>query len=304
MAKRVLMFVITNIAVLLIFSIIMRLFNIGPMLSQHGLNYTALLIYSAVFGFLGSFVSLFLSKMMAKMTMGVQIVERSQASGDAAWVISTVENLANNVGIRMPEVGIYDSPEPNAFATGWNRNNALVAVSTGLLRAMSRDEIEAVLGHEISHVANGDMVTLTLIQGILNTFVLFFARVAAFFVSQALSRDENNQPGFLNNMVFFLVEIAFQIVFGILASIIVMWFSRFREYRADAGSAKLLGSSKMIQALRRLQQMQDTPPDNRAPSFEAMKIAGHKRSGFLALLASHPPLEDRIKALENRTTGQ
>lgn len=305
MAKRVLLFVMTNIGVLVIFSVIMHLFNIGPMLQQHGLNYTALLIYSAVFGFLGSFVSLFLSKTMAKMSMGVQIINRTQASGDSAWLIGVVEKLANNVGLRMPEVGIYDSPEPNAFATGWNRNNALVAVSTGLLRAMSRDEIEAVLGHEISHVANGDMVTLTLIQGILNTFVLFFARIAAFFVSQALSRNEDSQPGFVNNMVFFLVEIAFQIVFGILASIIVMWFSRFREYRADAGSAKLLGPSKMILALKKLQQMQDGVEDNRAPSFEAMKISGHRRRhGFLALLASHPPLEDRIKALENSTTGK
>ncbi|MBY0544468.1 MAG: protease HtpX [Gammaproteobacteria bacterium] len=297
MAKRILLFVGTNIAVLLIFSIIMKIFNVGPMLTQHGLNYTSLLISSAIFGFLGSFISLFMSKMIAKMSMGVKIIDRAQASGDAAWLISIVEQLAQRVGIRTPEVGIYDSPEPNAFATGWNRNNALVAVSTGLLRAMNRDEIEGVLGHELSHVANGDMVTLALIQGILNTFVLFFARIAAYFVTQALSRGEDSQPGALNSMVFFLVEIVFQIVFGILASMIVMWFSRFREYRADAGSARLLGKQKMILALQKLQQMQGGVEDKRAPSFEAMKIAGHKR-GFLALLASHPPLEDRIKALE------
>jgi heat shock protein HtpX len=297
MGKRILLFVMTNIAVLVIFSIIMRIFNVGPMISQYGLNYTNLLIYSAIFGFLGSFVSLFMSKTIAKMSMGVQIIDRGQASGDTAWLISTVEKLANNVNIGMPEVGIYDSPEPNAFATGWNRNNALVCVSTGLLRVMNRDEVEGVLGHEISHVANGDMITLTLLQGVLNTFVLFFARIAAFFVTQFINRGESEQPSALNSMVFFLVEIVFQIVFGILASFIVMWFSRHREYRADAGSARILGKQKMILALQKLKQMQDGPQDNRAPSFEAMKINGHPK-GFLALLASHPPLDDRIKALE------
>lgn len=297
MGKRIVLFLLTNMAVLLVFSAIMHIFNIGPMLQQKGLNYTAVLIYSAVFGFAGAFISLFMSKTIAKMSMGVQIIDRAQASGDSAWLISLVEKLANQVNVGMPQVGIYDSPEPNAFATGWNRNNALVAVSSGLLRAMSRDEIEGVLGHEISHVANGDMVTLTLIQGILNTFVLFFARIAAYFVTMALNRGENDQPGALNSLIFFVVEIVFQIVFGILASIIVMWFSRFREYRADAGSARLLGKQKMILALRKLQQLQNQPSDNRAPSFEAMKISG-QRHGFLALLASHPPLEDRIKALE------
>lgn len=297
MGKRVLLFVITNIAVLVIFSIIMRIFNIGPMIGQYGLNYTNLLIYSAIFGFLGSFVSLFMSKTMAKWAMGVQIIDRAQASGDSAWLISTVERLATSSNIGMPEVGVYDSPEPNAFATGWNRNNALVCVSTGLLQVMNRDEVEGVLGHEISHVANGDMITLTLLQGVLNTFVIFFARIAAFFVTQFISRSESDQPSALNSLVFFLVEIVFQIVFGILASIVVMWFSRHREYRADAGSARLLGKQKMILALQKLKQMQDGPQDNRAPSFEAMKINGHPK-GFIALLASHPPLEDRIKALE------
>lgn len=299
MAKRILLFLITNIAVLVIFSIIMHLFNIGPSLTPYGLNYKSLLITSAIFGFLGSFVSLFLSKMMAKMSMGVKIVEPGSASGDAAWLISVISKLAQQANIGMPEVGIYDSPEPNAFATGWNRNHALVAVSTGLLNTMTRDEIEGVLGHEISHVANGDMVTLTLIQGIVNTFVLFFARIAAFAVAQFFSRSENNEGGAINSLVFFITEIAFQILFGILASVVVMWFSRQREYRADAGSAKLLGKQKMILALQRLQALQNAPEDNRAPSFEAMKINGHKQKGFLALLASHPPLAERIKALQD-----
>ena len=297
MGKRILLFVMTNIAILLVFSVIMRIFNIGPMLQSHGLNYTAILIYSAVFGFLGSFISLFMSKTIAKMSMGVQIIDRAQANGDAAWLMATVEKLAHSAGIRTPDTGIYESPEPNAFATGWNKNKALVAVSSGLLRVMNRDEVEGVLGHEISHIANGDMVTLALIQGILNTFVIFFARIAAYFVTQALNREENNQGGGLNGMVFFLVEMLFQVVFGVLASIIVMWFSRFREYRADAGSARLLGKQKMILALQKLKQMQGAPEDKRAPSFNAMKIAGHP-SGFMALLASHPPLDDRIKALE------
>ena len=298
MGKRIVLFLLTNIAVLVIFSVIMHLFNVGPAITQYGLNYKSLLISSAIFGFLGSFISLFMSKIMAKMGMGVKIIDRGQAQGDAAWLIAVVEKLAQKANIGMPEVGIYESPEPNAFATGWNKNHALVAVSSGLLRAMTHDEIEGVLGHEITHISNGDMITLTLLQGVLNTFVLFFARVAAFFVAQFLSRSENNEGGTINNMVFFITEIAFQIVFGILASFIVMWFSRYREYRADAGSAKLLGKQKMILALKKLQAMQDGHQDDRAPSFQAMKIAGHKK-GFLALLASHPPLSDRIKALDN-----
>ncbi len=298
MFKRIFLFVLTNIAVLLVGSIILRIFNVQPYLQANGLNYTSLLIFSAVFGFTGSLISLFLSKTVAKMTMGVQIIDQRQGDPQTAWLISTVERLAMKVNIGMPEVGIYNSPEPNAFATGWNRNKALVAVSTGLLQVMDQDEIEGVLGHEISHIANGDMVTLTLLQGVLNTFVIFFARVAAFALSQFLNRNqEGNQPSSMNSLVFFLVEMVFQIILGILASIIVMWYSRKREYRADAGSARLLGKQKMIAALQKLGQMQGRAEDNRAPSFEAMKIAGHP-SRFAALFSSHPPLKDRISALE------
>lgn len=298
MAKRILLFVLTNIAILAVISIILRIFNVQPYLTQHGLDYTALLIYAAIIGFTGAFISLFLSKTMAKMSLGVKVINRGQANAQAAWLVSLIEKLSQQANIGMPEVGIYDSPEPNAFATGWNRNNALVAVSTGLLQTMNRDEIEGVLGHEISHVANGDMVTLTLIQGVLNTFVIFLSRIAAYGVSMFLNRNsENEQPGAMNSMVFFMLEIVFQILFGILASIIVMWFSRYREYRADAGSARLLGKQKMIMALEKLQQLQDLPADNRAPSLEAMKIAGHPK-GFLSLFASHPPLTARIAALE------
>lgn len=298
MAKRILLFVMTNIAILAVISIILRIFNVQPYLTQHGLDYTALLIYSAIIGFTGAFISLFLSKTMAKMSLGVQVINRGQANVQAAWLVSLVEKLSQQANIGMPEVGIYNSPEPNAFATGWNRNRALVAVSTGLLQTMNRDEVEGVLGHEISHVANGDMVTLTLIQGVLNTFVIFLSRIAAYGVSMFLNRNsDSEQPSAMNSMVFFMLEIVFQILFGILASMIVMWFSRYREYRADAGSARLLGKQKMIMALEKLQQLQNLPPDNRAPSFEAMKIAGHPK-GMLSLFASHPPLAARIAALE------
>lgn len=293
--KRVLIFLLTNIAVIAVISIILSIFNIQPYLSQHGLNYTSLLIYAAVIGFTGSFISLFISKWMAKFAYGVKIIEQPKNDRET-WIKNTIADLAKRMNIGMPEVGIYDSPEPNAFATGWNRNNALVAVSSGLLDTMDQDGVEGVLGHEMSHVSNGDMVTLTLIQGVVNTFVIFFARIAAYAVTQALRGEDRNGS---STAIYYITAIVFQIIFGILATMIVMWFSRLREFRADSGSAKYVGKDKMIKSLESLKTFVDKPhvDDDRAPSMAAFKISGKK--SIMALFASHPPLEDRIKALKN-----
>lgn len=293
MLKRIALFLATNLAIVVVISIILSIFNVQPYLTQHGLNYESLLIYAAVIGFAGSFISLFISKWMAIHAFNIEIIKKPTTEVEF-WLIAIVKKLVKQNGIGMPEVGIYQSPEPNAFATGWNKNNALVAFSTGLLASMDQDEIEGVLGHEVSHIANGDMVTLTLIQGVVNTFVIFFARIAAFFVSQFFRRDDSE--GMHDGFVYYGVALLFEIFFGILATMIVMWFSRYREFRADAGSAKTVGKEKMIKALERLQQvMNKTPEDDRAPAFNAMKITGHHR--WLALFSSHPPLEKRIKAL-------
>lgn len=294
MFKRIVLFLATNLAIILVISFILSLFNIGPYLTQYGLNYQVLLIYAAIIGFTGSFISLFISKWMAIHAFNVQIIEKPTTEAEL-WLINEIRNLAKKRNIGMPEVGIYDSPEPNAFATGWNKNKALVAVSTGLLNAMNEDEVQGVLGHEISHVANGDMVTLTLIQGVVNTFVIFFARIAAFFVMQFFRKD--SEEGVQGGFVYYGVALIFELLFGILASMIVMWFSRYREFRADSGSAQYVGKDKMIKALQRLQQLMDkTPTDDRAPAFNAMKISSH--GSWLALFSSHPPLEKRIEALQ------
>lgn len=295
MFKRIALFIATNIAVIALLSIVLNLLGVQPYLTQRGIDYKALLAFAAIFGFGGAIISLLLSKVMAKMAMGVQIIKQPRTQ-EENWLINTVARIAKQAGVGMPEVGIYNSADPNAFATGWNRNKALVAVSSGMLSSMSPEEIEGVLGHELSHVANGDMVTLTLVQGVVNTFVIFFARVAAFVVAQALSRGDDREGG-MSYLVYNLVVIVFQIIFGILASMIVMWFSRHREYRADAGSAKLLGREKMIMALRKLQQCYEKPAskDAEITSIAAFQISAHSKFG--RLFASHPPLEDRIKAL-------
>lgn len=292
MFKRISLFVFTNLAVILVLSIVLKILGIQPYLTQHGIQYQSLLIFATIFGFGGAFISLLLSKYMAKMAMGVKVIT-SPRTAEETWLLNTVQKLAHQVGVNMPEVGIYQSPEPNAFATGASRHHALLAVSSGLLQSMSGEEVEAVLGHEISHVANGDMITLTLLQGVLNTFVIFFARVAAYLVAQFLSRDENSN---ISDGIYFLIIILFQIIFGILASLIVMWFSRYREFRADAGSARLLGKDKMIHALQRLAQCYNIPEDKRGESFAAFKISAHSKFG--RLFASHPPLEERIKVLQ------
>jgi heat shock protein HtpX len=296
MFKRIGLFLITNLAILVVMSAILSIFNIKPYLSQYGLDYQSLLIFALIIGFTGSLISLFISKWMAIQAFSIQLIDRPSNEAEA-WLMAEISKLAKQRNIGMPQVGIYQSPEPNAFATGWNKNNALVAVSSGLLQTMDQEEVEGVLGHEISHVANGDMVTLALIQGVVNTFVIFFARIAAFLVTQFLRKDSEDTS---NGFVYYGVAMLFELLFGILATMIVMWFSRYREYRADAGSAKYVGKDKMIKALRRLQQLTDkTPEDNRAPAFNAMKISD--RSSWFALFSSHPPLEKRIEVLQQKS---
>ncbi|WP_026353176.1 protease HtpX [Solimonas variicoloris] len=289
--KRVLLFLATNLAVVLVLSVVTSLLGVNRWLTANGLNYQALLVFCAVFGFGGAFISLAMSKMVAKWSTGAQILKEPRNSSEM-WLLQTVERQARAAGIGMPEVAVYDAPEPNAFATGMSRNNALVAVSTGLLRSMSQDEVEAVLGHEISHVANGDMVTLTLIQGVVNTFVMFLARVIGYAIDQALFRrnsEESSGPG----LGYMFTVMILELLFGILASMIVAWFSRQREFRADAGGAHLAGKRKMIAALQRLKAAHE--PSTLPANMTAMGISG----GQLAkLFSTHPPLEVRIEALQ------
>lgn len=287
---RILLLVATNVAVMVLLSIVFKLLGLDRALaSSSGLNLTSLMVYSAVIGFGGSFISLLMSKMMAKMSMGVQIITEPKNEFEN-WLLRTVARQAEQANIRMPEVGIFNQGAPNAFATGWNKDAALVAVSTGLCNGMTRDEIEAVLGHEVSHVANGDMVTLTLIQGVVNTFVVFLSRVIGFFVDRVVFKsDANRGPG----PGFWIASMVAQIVLGIGASMIVMWFSRWREFRADSGGAQLSSRSKMIAALRRLQQGQEAPMPDELVAF------GINTGRMGKLFSSHPPLEERIRALEN-----
>jgi heat shock protein HtpX len=290
--KRIFLFVLTNLAVMFVINITLRLLGVDRWLNETGgINFGALLVMSAVIGFAGSLISLAMSKWSAKRMVGAQVIE-SPIDPTERWLVDVVRQQAQVAGIGMPEVAIYDAPDVNAFATGWNRNDALVAVSTGLLRNMSRDEAEAVLAHEISHVANGDMVTLALIQGVVNTFVIFFAKLFGFFVDRVLLKnDGRNGPG----IGAFVAEMAAQLVLGVLASIIVMWVSRQREFRADAGGANLAGRNKMIAALERLKanHEQATLPEKMA----AFGISGGR--GFSRLFMTHPPLDERIEALRS-----
>jgi len=288
--KRILLFALTNIAVLVVLSITVRLLGLDSYLTEQGIDYGSLLIFAAIFGMGGAFISLAMSKWSAKRMVGARVIEQP-ANATEQWLWDTVSRQAAGAGIGMPEVAVYEAPEVNAFATGMSRNKALVAVSTGLLRAMDRDEAEAVLAHEVSHVANGDMVTLTLIQGVLNTFVIFLSRVIGHVIDRAVFKTERGYgPGFM------VVSIVSQLLLGVLATIIVMWFSRQREFRADAGSATLSGRNKMIAALRKLQQQQgaSTLPE-RMTSFGISGPLGH---GLKRLFMSHPPLEERIAALQ------
>ena len=290
--KRVLLFLATNIAIILVLSISLRLLGFEGFLDAQGvdLNLNSLLLFAAVFGMGGSFISLAISKWTAKRLTGARVIEQP-ANASEKWLVDTVRLLANRAGIGMPEVAIYDAPDVNAFATGAKRNNALVAVSTGLLRAMSKDEAEAVLAHEVSHVANGDMITLALIQGVVNTFVIFLSRVVGHLVDRVVFKTERG-----HGPAFWITAIVAELVLGILASTIVMWFSRQREYRADAGGAALAGRGKMIAALERLRAGVREPhlPDQLA----AFGVSGKVGGGFARLFMSHPPLEERIAALK------
>jgi heat shock protein HtpX len=285
--KRIVLFIATNLAVMLVLSIVLSLLGIGRPGAGGQLEMGGLLAFSLVVGFTGSIISLLLSKPMAKWTTGARVIDAPQNSTEQ-WLLSTVQGLAGRAGIGMPEVAVYDG-EPNAFATGAFKNSALVAVSTGLLQSMNREEVEAVLGHEVAHIANGDMVTLTLIQGVVNTFVVFFARIVGFFVDKVLLKNtERRGPGYM--ITVFVCEI----VFGLLASIIVAWFSRQREFRADAGSAKLLGSTRPMQnALARLSGVE---PGGLPQNMAASGISGG--GGWSALFSTHPPFEERIAALQ------
>ena len=285
--KRILLFLATNLAVVFVLNVTLRLLGVDRIFdASGGLNLNSLLVFAFVFGFAGSLISLAISKWTAKRLMGVQVIAEPRNANET-WLVNTVRSHADRAGIGMPEVGVFDSPEMNAFATGARRDNALVAVSTGLLRNMSRQEAEAVLGHEVSHVANGDMVTLALIQGVVNTFVIFLSRVVGHIVDRTVFKTERGQ-----GPAFWITTIVAELVLGILASIIVMWFSRQREFRADAGGARLSGRDAMIGALERLRANRDgTLPDQLA----AFGISGGK--GFARLFMSHPPLEERITAL-------
>jgi heat shock protein HtpX len=286
--KRIVLFLITNLAVVLVLSIVLRLLGLDQFVEANGINVTGLLGFSLVVGFGGAFISLLMSKSMAKWSTGAQVIEQPRNEAEA-WLVETVQRLAQKAGVQMPQVAIYEG-DANAFATGAFRNSALVAVSTGLLQSMNKEEVEAVLGHELAHVANGDMVTLTLIQGVVNTFVIFLARVVGFLVDRAVFRTERGiGPG------FYITTFACQILFGILASVVVAYFSRRREFRADAGSAQYLGTPQpMIRALARLGGVHQ---GELPPSIASSGIAGG-RSGLMALFASHPPIEERIAALQ------
>ncbi|CAL62316.1 Putative protease htpX (Heat shock protein htpX) [Herminiimonas arsenicoxydans] len=290
--KRIFLFVATNIAVIAVMSIVLSLLGVDRFISQAGLNLPMLLVFSLVVGFTGAIISLLISKPMAKWSTGARVITAPSSSTEL-WLIDSVRKLSERAGIAMPEVAVYDG-EPNAFATGAFKNSALVAVSTGLLQSMTKEEVEAVLAHEVAHVANGDMVTMTLVQGVVNTFVVFLARVVGYFVDRALSsRDSNNNGG--QGIGYTITVLVCQVVFGIAASVIVAWFSRHREFRADAGAATLLGSPQpMMKALARLGGI---APNSLPEGMASMGI--NDKPGFAALFSSHPPIEQRIAALRS-----
>ncbi len=287
---RIILFLATNVAIMIVISIVFSVFGIGSTLQANGvdLNLNALLVISAVIGMTGSVISLAISKWSAKRAMNVHVIEAPQNQTEQ-WLVSLVSKQAKKAGIGMPEVGIFQSPEPNAFATGMSRNNSLVAVSTGLLQAMSADEVEAVVGHEISHVANGDMITMALMQGVVNTFVYFFASIIGHFVDRVILKNEEG-----HGIGYFITQIIAQIALSFLASMLVMWFSRYREFHADAGGARLAGKEKMIGALRALQRAHN--PEDLPGQLAAFGING---GGAQKLFMSHPPLEERIAALQH-----
>ncbi len=287
--KRIMLFVMTNLAVMVVLGIVINLFGLNRWLDANGLNVGGLLVFSLVVGFGGATISLLMSKTIAKASTGAQLINDS-TDPTHAWIVETVRRFANQAGVQMPEVGIYEGP-PNAFATGAFKNSALVAVSTGLLQSMTREEVEAVIGHEVAHVANGDMVTMTLIQGVMNTFVVFVSRVVGYVVDRVILKNERDGVG----PGFFITTIVMDILLGFVAAMIVAWFSRQREFRADAGSAKLMGNKQpMIHALARLGGLD---PGEMPKTLQAMGISG-RRSGIMALFSTHPPMEERIARLQ------
>jgi heat shock protein HtpX len=298
--KRVMLFVAVNLLVILTLSVVMALLGIKPYLARQGLDYSALLAFCAVFGFGGAIISLLISRWVARMTLGVQLIDPENPGGrEEAALVNMIRDLCDRAGMRtLPWIGIYQSPEANAFATGSGKNRALVAVSSGLLQGMDARAVKAVLAHEVTHITNGDMVTMTLLQGIVNTFVMFLARVGAFAIDQALrSRDRDGRSGGLGYMGHYLLVMALEAVLMILAMPVIFAFSRWREYRADAGAGELDSRANMIHALRSLKSVADIR-DDRAPALATMKINGHDKGVIALLYSSHPPIEKRIKALE------
>lgn len=286
--KRIGLFLLTNILIIATISIITNILGVRYWVEANGINYVSLIIFCSLWGFIGAFISLALSKVMAKWTMGVKIIDPNKATGIERELLSRVQRLASSARIPIPEVGIYESPEINAFATGPTKSSSLVAVSTGLLQYMDDREVEGVLAHEVSHIANGDMVTMTLIQGVVNSFTMFLSRIVAFAVGRMVRED-------LEHIVRFVATIVFDIIFSILGSIVVAYFSRAREFRADAGAAKLAGRESMVAALEKLKRYVDAPQDERGAALASMKISG--KSGLMALFSTHPPLPARIEAL-------
>jgi len=300
--KRVFLFVALNILVVVTISILLSVLGIGPYITAYGLNYYSLMAFCLLWGMAGAFISLALSRIMAKWMMGVRLIDQNSRDSQERLLVQSVYRLARAAGLStMPEVGVYESPEVNAFATGPTRARSLVAVSRGLLDRMNHEEVEGVLGHEIAHVANGDMVTMTLLQGVVNAFAMFLSRAIAYAISQAMrsDRDERSSgPTFLT----FIIQMVLQVVFLILGSMLVAWFSRYREYRADAGGARLAGRTSMIRALQRLQSYQGLEDKEAQAAMASMKISS-KPSGFLRLFSTHPPLEERIERLQNARTS-
>ena len=305
--KRIFLFILTNILVILTINIVLSILGVNHYLSASGINYQSLMVFCLVYGFVGSFISLMISKFMAKTMMGVQIIAPN-APGPYSSLVHRIHHLARHNGLqKMPEVGVYESPEINAFATGPSKNNSLVAVSTGLLQKMTDDEVEAVLAHEIGHIANGDMVTMALVQGVINAFVMFFARVAAFLLQQALrgnSDDREEGSSFSGGWTYMLTTMLFEMVFGFLGMYVVSYFSRHREFRADASAAKSVGANKMIAALQRLKSNYETMSQTQSGgNFQAFKISS-KTGGLMAMLSTHPSLDLRIEALKKNPFGQ
>jgi heat shock protein HtpX len=295
--KRIFLFLALNALVITTISLILRLLNVGPYVSAYGLNYTSLMVFCLVWGMAGAFISLALSRIMAKWMMGVRVIDENSRDSGERLVLQSVHRLARGAGLTtMPQVGVYESPELNAFATGPTRSRSLVAVSTGLLNRMSHEEVEGVLGHEIAHIANGDMVTMTLLQGVVNAFAMFLSRVIAYAITQAM-RSDKDERGSNGGLMGFAIQMILQMVFLVLGSILVAWYSRYREFRADAGGARLAGRTSMIRALQRLQSYQGVEDPNAQPALASMKISS-KPSSFVALFSTHPPLEQRIERLQ------